>query len=323
MPNIVFRNVLDFVCDTFPEARDWIQEDQVPLAPGMPALSSPSPYVKLKQSDLIDYALQQASASLRNSASSSRPSCIPLPPCRAYLGPWGHIKPATLNPDLAAQLRGSLEPRITTTQREVSQLEAGLLASLGIQNSLIWFVGTLVTRLAPAAAASSDAALLDHLLSSINRAFTAQARVSATTLANVRSLRREAFLSALPARYQPASKRTLRSSPMHADYLFGPDQVTEATAMAKEAATFSLSEATARALSRPAPRPGTPLVARPSQRLSYAAASSSTVQARPRTRATSTSQVRFPADSRTSLPPRQSSSRQLAEKRRGSRSFRR
>ena len=321
-PHIDFRNVLDFVCDILPEARATLHRDRIPRAPGMPALTAPPPYVDLKQSDLLGFALQEASEALRQTA-ASRTSFVPLPHHKAYRGPWGHRKPATLNPDLAAQLQGSLDPRITTSQRDISQLETGLLASMDIQNFLIWFVGTYVTRVSPAVADSPDTAMLDRLLASINRAFTAQARVSAFTLANIRSLRREAFLSALPSRFQAAAKRTLRSSPMNTDSLFGPEQVAEASNMAKEAASFSLSEAAARALARPAPRSGTPLVGRPSRKLSSTTASSSATNTQPRTSVPSTSQTRDRSTFRSSFPTGHTSSRHPSGKWRGSRSFRR
>lgn len=56
---------------------------------------------------------------------------------RTYRGSWGHSKPATSNPDMAAQLTGSLDPWIITTQRKISQLEALILTSADIQNFFI------------------------------------------------------------------------------------------------------------------------------------------------------------------------------------------
>ena len=320
---IGFRSVLDFVCETFPDARADVHQDRMPLAPGMPSLSAPPSFVSVRQSDLVDFALQQASVSLQQSASSSRPAFVPIPSLRAYQDPGARSKPAALNPDLAAQLHGTREPRFTASQRDLAQLEMGLLASLKIQNWLIWFVGTFVKHASPVTSASSDAAMMERLLASINRAFTSQARVSASTLANIRLMRREAFISVLPSRFQAAAKRTLRCSPLHHEFLFGPDQVAEASHLAKEAASFSLSEATARALARPAPRPGTPLGENRSSRSFRSGAPPSSTIPRPRDRAPSATRPRGRAASRPSFPARQGSSRLQSDHGRSQRTSRR
>ena len=75
----------------------------------------------------------------------------------------------------------------------------------------------------------------------IDKAFTALAKVEATSLANVRSLRREAFLSDLPSRYEPAATRVLRSSPLTSDRLFGQEQVEKANLMTKDCRGFSIA----------------------------------------------------------------------------------
>lgn len=56
-PHIDFSNVLDLICDTFPEACVSIQHESVPLAPGMPALSASPSFVDLRRSYLFDFTL--------------------------------------------------------------------------------------------------------------------------------------------------------------------------------------------------------------------------------------------------------------------------
>ena len=245
----------------------------MPRAAGMPQLSAPPPMFSLLRSQLIDHALAQASQSLQASASSTKPAWISLPRhSPAYCSASGHDKPALLNPDLAAHIWGSLEPRVTLSQREFAQFETAILDMRSMLNFMIWCTGAFASRVAPLLATSPDSTILERVLSSLERAFSHQSRVSAITLANIQSKRRESFIASLPARFKAAAKRKLRSFPLSQDFLFGQEQVAEATAMAKEAASISLSEATARALVRPAPRPGTPLVDRTTHAQSYSTA---------------------------------------------------
>lgn len=262
-PLLDFRKVLQFVFETLPEAQGAVQRDYMPRAAGMPHLSTPPPLFKLHHSQLIEHAMTHASHSLQASATSTRPSWIPLPKLSpAYRSASGNDRPAVLNPDLAAHIRGSLEPRVTLSQREISQLETAILDMRNMLNFMIWFTGAFAFHTAPLLTTSPDAPMLERVLSSLERAFTHQSRVSAISLANIQSRRRESYIASLPSRFEAAAKRKLRSSPLDQEFLFGQQQVAEATAMAREAASLSLSEATARALARPSPRTGTPLVDR-------------------------------------------------------------
>ena len=88
---------------------------------------------------------------------------------------------------------------------------------------------------------------------------------SAFALANVRAMRREAILSHLPSTFKTVSKVNLRQSSIHSSFLFEESKVKDALELADKSASISFQQAAARALVKPPPAPGTPLVERGSR----------------------------------------------------------
>ena len=267
--SVAFREVLEFICDTLPGAREPTRRDKTPNMPGMPPLPVAPEFVELQESEIIKFAMERASEELKHTAASNKASFISVPRFRSLNHLWRRSQPPPLNTELATQLRASVEPRLSVALKDLSRLEAGVLASTDILNSLIWFVGTIVAHFVPTATTSPQAELLEKTMVYIDKAFTALAKVDATSLANIRSLRREAFLSVLPSRYEPSAKRVLRSSPLTSEGLFGREQVEEANLMAKDATSFNIAELTARAIKRPTPRSSIPHVDRSTRRWTY------------------------------------------------------
>ena len=91
------------------------------------------------------------------------------------------------------------------------------------------------------------------------------AKDSAFALANIKAMRRESILSHLPPAYKIPSKVDLRKSSIDSGLLFDEDKVKEAVKMADKNASISFQQAAARALVKPCPAPGTPLVERGSR----------------------------------------------------------
>ena len=83
---------------------------------------------------------------------------------------------------------------------------------------------------------------------------------SVFVLANVRAMRREAILSHLPSIFKNASKVDLRQSSIHSSFLFEENKVKDALKLSEKSAYISFQQAAARALVKPRPVPGTPLV---------------------------------------------------------------
>ena len=104
--------------------------------------------------------------------------------------------------------------------------------------------------------------MADQLLKSIQMAMVDMAKDSAFALANVKAMRRESILSHLPPAYKTPSKVDLRKSSIDSSLLFDEDKVKEALKMADKTASISFQQAAARALVKPRPAPGTPLVER-------------------------------------------------------------
>ena len=103
-------------------------------------------------------------------------------------------------------------------------------------------------------------AMSNHLLKSIQRAMLDQARLTDLAIANTRAARKESFLSRLPPRFSSTSKTNLHGSVMDSEFLFEDSRVDKAIAQAEKAASVSFTEATAKSLVKPRPKPHTPLV---------------------------------------------------------------
>ena len=80
-------------------------------------------------------------------------------------------------------------------------------------------------------------------------------------------MRREVILSHLPATFKTASMVNLRQSSIHSSFLFEESKVKDVLELAVKSASLSFQQATARALVKPHPAPGTLLVERGSSLL--------------------------------------------------------
>ena len=101
-----------------------------------------------------------------------------------------------------------------------------------------------------------------QLFKSIQMSMVDQAKDSAVTLANIKALRRESYLQFLPPTFKTSTKMDLRKSSLDSGFLFDQDRVKEALDKAERNASITFQQAAARALVKPRPVPGSPLVGR-------------------------------------------------------------
>ena len=79
-PSSTFMVMMDFVCETFPEARGPVPQDSAPLLPGMQRGEVPANAPCLRQAQLIDFMMSQVSEGLAHANRSTKPSFASIQP---------------------------------------------------------------------------------------------------------------------------------------------------------------------------------------------------------------------------------------------------
>ena len=260
-----FTAMMDFVFERFPEARGVTNQDSAPLLPGMQHGEVSAAAPRLARAPPIGYMMDQASAALARANETPKaafaryPSRRSLRCYRTGMGDGGN-RAARINPDLLSHLTVRGDPRVTLPHGEAVRLEEALLSIRDTQNFLFWLMGTYASLASSKDGLTRHGPMMSQLLHSIQRAMMDQSRLTAVTLANTRAARREAYLSHLPHRFNAVSRAQLRRSPVDSELLFDAASVDKAIDLAQKAASVSFTEAAAKALSKPKPKPGTPMV---------------------------------------------------------------
>ena len=260
-----FTTMMDFVFERFPEARGVTNQDSAPLLPGMQRSEVSAATPRLARAPPIGYMMDQASTALAR-ANEAPKAAFARYPSRRSLQCYrtgeddGGNRAARVNPDLLSHLTVRGEPWVTLPHGEAVRLEEALLAIRDTQNFLFWLMGTYASVASSKDGLSRHGPMMSQLLHSIQRAMMDQSRLTAVTLANTRAARREAYLSHLPHRFNAVSRAQLRRSPVDSELLFDAASVDKAIDLAQKAASVSFTEAAAKALSKPKPKPGTPIV---------------------------------------------------------------
>ena len=183
-------------------------------------------------------------------------------------------KAAKLNTDLALALttKGK-EPQVVVQHADMTRLEGVLARQREAQNFLFWGIGAFYWLLSSLQPGQEDRLLADQLFRSIQLAMVDTAKDSAFALANVKAMRREVILSRLPPMFKSAIKVDLRKSSIDSAFLFDEARVQTDLQIAEKDASISFQQAAARALVKPHPFSGTPLVERASRTVPAAAPS--------------------------------------------------
>ena len=95
-----------------------------------------------------------------------------------------------------------------------------------------------------------------------------RAQESAVALTNIKALRQESYLRYLPSSFTSSTKMDLRKSSVDSGFLFDQDRVKEALDRAEKTVSLTFQQAVAKALAKPRPSTGTPLVERGSRPVS-------------------------------------------------------
>ncbi|KAK3888193.1 hypothetical protein Pcinc_007724 [Petrolisthes cinctipes] len=227
-------------------------------------------HIQFTRAGPMDFTLEAATKVL-NTTEGSRPSlaCYPPNKYRKIYAVSGHElkgKAARLNTDLALALttKGK-EPQVVVQHADMSRLEGVLTCQCEAQNFLFWCFGAFYKLLSSLQLEQEEKLLADQLFCSIQLAMVDTGRDSAFALTNVKAMRREAILSHLPPVFKSATKVDQRKSAIDSAILFDEDRVKEALWVADKAATISFQQAAARALVKPRPVTGMPLVERGSR----------------------------------------------------------
>lgn len=267
-PHTDFKKMMEFIVTLFPEAEGTRPPPSRPLPPGEPEQLETRATPGFTRAQPMQFSLDSASTSLLKATESSRPTLARYP-TRKVMRPYrvsGHEaagRAARVNPDLALSLTiRSGEPQAYVQQSDMVRLEDSLASLREAQNFTFWCLGAFF-RLFQSTHASLEAkAMGDQLFRSMQRALVHQAQESAVELANVKALRRESYLRYLPASFTTATKVDLRKSSLDSGLLFDQDLVKAALDRAEKTASLTFQQAAAKALAKPRPAPGTPLVER-------------------------------------------------------------
>ena len=111
----------------------------------------------------------------------------------------------------------------------------------------------------------------EQLFKAVRLALNDACKDSTYVIGNLRSWRREAYLSHLRPSFSQVEKGILRKSPIFTPLLFDEERLQEALQSAKDSADLALHEAAVKALARPRPNPGPSLTKRGSRPSSSAA----------------------------------------------------
>ena len=259
---------MDFVFALFPEAKGSRTPAARPIPPGQSNRQEVEKAPRFTRAQPMQFSLDSASSALLRAVDSSRPSLARFPKRKFFrtYSVSGHEEAgqaAKVNPDLALALSlKSGEPHASVPQADMARLESSLAHMREAQNFTFWCFGAFFRLFSSVPVLPEYKSMADQLFNSIQKALVDQAKESAVALANIKALRRESYLRYLPASFTTSTKMDLRKSALDSGLLFDQDRVTEALARAEKTASLSFQQAAAKALSKPRPSPGTPLVER-------------------------------------------------------------
>lgn len=266
----IFHTMMEYIAQCFPEAHGYAEGSCRPVPPGH-VKTVEDKRIRFTRAQPMDFSLEAATKALRCATEGSRPSLARYPSgrYRRIYGVSGHEfagKAAKLNTDLALALttKGK-EPQVVVQHADMSRLEGTLARQREAQNFLFWAIGAFYRLFSSLQPDQEEKLLADQLFRSIQFAMVDTVQDSAFALTNVKAMRREAILSHLPPVFKSATKVDLRKSAIDSAFLFDEDRVKEALQVADKAASISFQQAAARALVKPRPATGTPLVDRGSR----------------------------------------------------------
>ena len=265
----MYHRMMEYINSVFEDARGQQVVQDGPVAPGTGATPSRGGPILLARAQPLQFYMEQANtAHLR--ALDKKQTSIAYPSGRfakmySVLGQEQSGKAVPVNPNLhLAMNTGSREPRVLRDLSEVSRMEGVVDRSRDALNYSYWCLGALHLL----AARNLPPHLLDmeeQLFKAVRMALNDSCRDSTYVSANLRAWRREAYISHLRPSFSQAEKAILRRSPIFSPLLFDDANLQEALQSSKRNADMTLHEAALKALSRPRPTPGTPLVDRGSR----------------------------------------------------------
>ena len=132
--------MMDFVYQTFPEARGQAPQDTVPLLPGMQHGDVPTT-ASLKRAQPINVLMLQASDAFARANELTKPSFVKYPAKRYYISyrtssDEDRDRPAKVNLELLLHMTVRSESCVSFSQQEMMCLEQALLSSWDTQNLL-------------------------------------------------------------------------------------------------------------------------------------------------------------------------------------------
>ena len=150
MPDPTFTVMMDFVYETFPEARGPTPQDSAPLLLGMQHGEVPATTPSLRRAQPIDFMMLQAFEALACANESTRSSFAKYPAqqynrCYRTSSDKGRNCPAKVNSELLPHLTVGGEPHVRIPQGDMVHLEQVLLSSWNSKNFLFWLMGSFVT----------------------------------------------------------------------------------------------------------------------------------------------------------------------------------
>lgn len=262
----MYHSMMEFVNAEFAEARGQQRDRKGPNAPGSDGDRTRGGPVLLARAPPLDFFMQQADSAYLKAIQRKQTS-LPYPSDR-YAKMYKIRdqeeagQPVPVNPNLRhALLTGSREPKVIRPVPEVARMEGTVDRSRNALNYAYWCLGALhrlATRNLPAQCLEME----EQLFKGVRMALNDACRDFTFVNANLRAWRREAYLSYLRPTFAQEEKSILRQSPIFSSLLFEEDKLQEALQAADRNANRTLHEAAIKALARPRPTAGTPLVER-------------------------------------------------------------
>lgn len=262
----MYHQMMDYINSVFEDATGQACAQVGPMAPGTVPSHSRAGHFLLGRAQPIQFFMDQANTAYLK-ATEKKPASVGYPSgkfAKMYKvrGQEVYGQAARVNPNLHGALNpGSKEPRITRAHLDVSRMEDAVARSRDALNYTYWCLGALHLL----AATNLPQPLLDleeQLFKAVRMALNDLCRDTTYVSANLRAWRREAYLNYLRPSFSQVEKTILRRSPIFSPLLFDEERLQEATRSSESNANMTLHEAAIKALTRPRPAPGTPLVER-------------------------------------------------------------
>lgn len=280
----MYHHMMQYINSVFEDAMGQQCAQEGPLAPGTDPSPSRSGSFLLGRAQPIQFFMEQANTAYLK-ATEKKPASVGYPSgkfAKLYRvrGQEVYGQAAKVNPNIHGALHsGSKEPRIIRDHLDVSRMEGTVARSRDALNYTYWCLGAL--HLLAARHLPQPLLDLEHqLFKAVRLALNDICRDTTYVIANLRAWRRESYLNYLRPTFSQVEKTILRRSPIFSPLLFDEDRLQEAIQSSGSNANMILHEAAIKALSRPRPTPGTPLVERGSRPSTTTAARPSAVPPR-------------------------------------------